>query len=200
MDSSKATPNWGASAREEPGDRSPGKRFAYEMAFQSRFQGRRWNEVEAELREAYPAWLNAHGPAGAAHGSSWDEVKGQVREAWDSALDVERMETDPQTGQWEEHASDYRSVWEGRYAGTPGRRWEDDEVGYRYADSMAMDPRFVGRPWDDVSPGLQAGFPNWAATHGFRVDEGEGAWQRLRDVIRDAWEHVTHRRSSPGAR
>lgn len=194
MDDSRTTPNSGASARPEPGDRSPGKRFAYEMAFQARFQGRRWNEVEAELREAYPGWLNAHGITGA-RGAAWDNVKRQVREAWDSALDVERVETDPRTGQWDERASEYRGHWEGRYGGAPGRRWEDDEVGYRYADSMAMDPRFVGRPWGDVAPGLQAGLPNWAASHGYRISEGESTWERLRDVIREAWEHITHRRS-----
>jgi hypothetical protein len=194
MNESRATPNFGASARREPGDETPAKRFAYEMAFQAPFQGRRWNEVQAELREAYPAWLKAHDLAGA-KGTAWDDVKGQVREAWDSALEVERVETDPWTGQWDERAAEYRNFWEGRYAGAPGRRWEDDEAGYRYADTMALDPRFVGRPWDDVAPGLQAGFSNWAASSGYRIAEGDTAWHRLRDVIRDAWEHIAHRRT-----
>ena len=192
---SRATPNSGASARPEPGDQSPGKRFAYEMAFQAEFQGRRWDEVEAELGEAYPGWLDAHG-IDAARGAAWDDVKDQVRDAWNSALDVERLESDPRTGQWDERATEYRGYWEGRYGGAPDRRWEEDEVGYRYADWMAMDPRFVGRPWGDVAPGLQAGFPNWAATHGYRINEGESTWERLRDVIREAWDHITHRRSA----
>jgi hypothetical protein len=194
MDGSNATPNYGASARPEPGDQSPAKRFAYEMAFQARFQGRRWDEVEPELRDAYSGWLKAHEQTGAQH-SAWDDVKGAVREAWDSALDVEHAGSDPWTGQWDERAVEYRNYWEGRYAGAPGRTWEHDEMAYRYADSMAMDPRFVGRPWGDIAPGLQAGFPNWAASHGYRLTEGETAWDRLRDVIRDAWEHMTHRRA-----
>ncbi|HLW48484.1 MAG TPA: hypothetical protein VKW09_12030 [bacterium] len=195
IDSRKATPNSGGSARRDSRDETPGKRFAYEMAFQARFQGRRWDEVERELREAYPGWLKAHGLAGE-RGAEWDDVKRQVREAWDSAPDVQHAESDPWTGQWDERASEYRSFWEGRYAGAPGRRWEDDEVGYRYADSMALDPRFVGRPWADVAPGMQAGFPTWTASHGYRITEGESAWERLRDVIRDAWEHMKHRRST----
>jgi hypothetical protein len=195
MDNRKTTGNTGASARPEPGDRSLGKRFAYEMAFRPAFQGRRWDEVEAELQEAYPDWLKAHEAAGAKR-AGWDDVKRDVREGWDSALDVEHIEADPRTGQWDERAPDYRGVWEGRFAGAGGRRWEDDEIGYRYADWMAMDPRFVGRPWDDVAPGLQTGFPNWAASQGYRVTEGQGAWERLRDVIRHGWEHITHRRSA----
>jgi hypothetical protein len=194
MDKSRATPNFGASARREPGDQNPAKRFAYEMAFQARFQGRRWAEVETELRDAYPGWLKAHDVTGATQ-SSWDDVKGAVREAWDSALDVEHAESDPRTGRWDERAAEYRNYWEGRYAGAAGRTWEHDEMAYRYADSMAMDPRFVGRPWGDVAPGLQAGFPNWAASHGYRLAEGETAWDRLGDLIRDAWEHMTHRRA-----
>jgi hypothetical protein len=194
MDKSRATPNFGASARREPGDETPAKRFASEMAFQPRFQGRRWGEVQAELREAYPGWLKANDLSGA-KGAAWDDVKGQVREAWDSALDVERIERDPWTGQWDERASEYRNFWEDRYAGAPDRRWEEDEVGYRYADTMATDPRFVGRPWGDVAAGLQTGFPSWAASHGYRIAEGDTTWHRLRDVIRDVWEHIAHRRT-----
>jgi hypothetical protein len=194
MDQSRTTPNSGGSARREPGDDSPARRFAYEMAFRPQFQGRRWDEVQTELREAYPGWLKAHGIS-SAKGTAWDDVKGQVRGAWDSALDVERAQSDPWTGQWDERAPEYRTFWEGRYAGGPGRRWEEDEIGYRYADTMAMDPRFVGRPWADVAPGLQAGFPTWAASHGYRIVESDTTWHHLRDVIRDAWDHIAHRRS-----
>lgn len=195
MDSRKITPNPSVTARPEPGDDSPGKRFAYEMAFQPKFQGRRWDEVETELREAYPGWLKAHGLA-ARPRTAWDDVRREVREAWDATLDVQHAESDPWTGQWDERAAEYRSFWEGRYATVPGRRWEDDEIGYRYFDSMAMDPRFVGRPWADVAPGVQAGFPNWAASHGYRITEGESAWERLRDLVREAWENMKHRRSA----
>ena len=193
MDRHKATPKLGATARPDPGDMSPGRRFAYEMAFDPRFQGRRWPDVEAELRAEFPGWLTRHA-AVPAETAAWDDVKGEVREAWESALDVEHAETDPWTGQWDERAAGYRSLWETRYATTPGRRWEDDEMGYRYVDAMAMDPRFGGHPWDDVAPGLEAGFPVWAASHGYRIGEGDSAWRRLRDAVRHAWENIKHPR------
>jgi hypothetical protein len=190
----KTTPNMGRTARPSPGETSPGKRFAYEMAFDSRFQGRRWNEVESELQAAYPAWLAENQLAGS-DGAEWDRVKGEVHEAWDAALDVEHAKADPWSGQWDERAPEYRRMWEGR-GGNAGGRWEDAEVGYRYADAMAMDPRFIGRPWDDIAPGLEAGFPTWAASHGYRIAEGENMWERLRDAIKDAWHHIKHRRSA----
>lgn len=176
-----------------PDEETPGRRFAYEMAFDSRFEGRRWDEVETELRAEYPRWMQQQGLDRG--GADWDGVKHAVREAWDSALDVERAKTDPWSGQWDERAPEYRRMWESRYSGS-GRRWEDVELGYRYADSMGLDPRYLGRPWDDVAPGLEVEFPTWAASHGYRIGEGENLWERLRDSIRHAWDHVKHRRPS----
>ena len=110
-------------------------------------------------------------------------------------MDVEHTKVDPWTGEWDERAVEYRGMWERRYDAAGGR-WEDAEAGYRYADAMAMDPRYLGRPWDDIAPGLEAGFPTWAATHGYRIAEGESLWKRLRHTIKDAWDHVKHRRSA----
>lgn len=194
MANRKTTPNIGATARQTPGETTPAKRFAYEMAFDSRFEGRRWNEVEAGLAAEYPAWLRLH-PNDGGDQVDWDHVKAGVHEAWDAALDVEHAEADPATGRWDERSQDYRRMWQASYGGTGGR-WEDAEVGYRYADAMAADPRYRGRPWDDIAPGLEAGFPTWAASHGYRVREGENVWQRLGDTIKRAWDHVTQRRSA----
>jgi hypothetical protein len=106
-------------------------------------------------RSASPTrWRSTHGfRAGVA-----------AHEAWDAALDVERAELDPRRGQWDERALEYRPIWESRF-GASGRRWEDHEAGYRFADAMALDPRYLDRPWDDAAPGLEAAFPAWAASH-----------------------------------
>jgi hypothetical protein len=40
---------------------TPAKQFAYEMAFDPRFEGRPWGEVEPELRSEYAGWLERHG-------------------------------------------------------------------------------------------------------------------------------------------
>lgn len=187
------TPNKGRTPQKNSGDKSPAKTFASEMAFDSRFEGRRWKDVEADLRAEYAKWLAERQLAGD-DSTSWDRVKNEVREAWESALDVERVEADPMTGRWDERAPEYQRMWESR-SGAAGGRWEDAEPAYKYAHTMAMDPLYLGRPWDDVAPGLEAGFPTWAASHGYRIAEGENLWERLRDTIRDAWGHVKHRRS-----
>src|SRR5579864_1568828 len=142
------------------GGPSPAKRFACEMAFDPRFQGRRWKDVEAELRAEYPGWLKRHEPDGGG-GALWEQVRDAVHEAWDAALDVERAELDPWRGQWDERALEYRPIWENRF-GASGRRWEDHEAGYRFADAMALDP------------------------------EGENMWERLRETIKHAWDHLKH--------
>lgn len=190
----KATPKAEHTPRRMPDEAPPATQFAYEMASDPRFGGRRWKDVEAGLRAEYPGWLTRHVPDGGS-AASWDLVKDAVRAAWDAALDVERVEVDPWTGQWDERAPAYRSMWERRF-GASGARWEDHEVGYRYADAMAMDPRYLGRPWDDIAPGLETAFPAWAASHGYRIVEGENMWERLRETIKHGWDHLKHRHSA----
>jgi hypothetical protein len=190
MSARRRAANQGGTARQTPADRSPAMRFASETAFDARFEGRRWDEVEPELRTEYPNWLRRHGAADAA--PEWNDVKGEVRDAWDAALDVARAAA---ARAWEDRAPQYRRMWESRVGAGAGR-WEDVEPGYRYADAMASDPRYLGRPFDDVAHGLEAGLPVWAASHGYRVADGEGWWDRLRDAVRDAWDHVMHRKSA----
>lgn len=170
--------------------RAPGRRFGYEMAFDPRFAGRRWGDVEPELQGVYADWTREHGYE-AAGGGGWDDVKGVVRDAWESALEVEHTQVDPGTGQWEELGPEYRRLWAERQPS--GGRWEDVEPGYRYAVEMGGDPRYQGRPWGDVAPFLEAGLPGWAASRGYQVREGESLWNRLRDSIRHAWDRATHR-------
>ena len=169
--------------------RAPARRFGYEMAFDPRFAGRRWRDVEPELRSIYQDWLREHGYEGVGD-QAWDAVKGAVREDWESALDVEHMEVDPRTGRWEELALEYRALWEDQKP-VIGVTWADVEPGYRYAVEMGDDPRYQGRPWADVAPHLEAGLPGWAASHGYQVREGESLWERLRDSIRHLWERTT---------
>jgi hypothetical protein len=184
--------------RQDPGrrstgqdeDRDPGRRFGYEIAFDSRFEGRRWPDVEPELRLEYDGWLKRHGYV-QADDLSWERVMGRVREAWESVLEVEHTQVDPRTGQWDERASEYRRLWEEHYSAS-GDRWEDVEPGYRYAHEMALDPRYQGRSWGDMAPVLEAGLPAWAAAHGYQVRDGESIWERMRKNIQHVWERAVH--------
>lgn len=193
MPNHEATPNKSSTARETPREASPARQFAYEMAFDSRFQGLRWSEVESQLAAEYAGWLERHQPGGAR--VPWDRVKGEVREAWEAALDVEHAGMSQATGAWEERAQEYRRMWEANWA-AGGSRWDEVEPAYRYVDAMGTDPRYLGRPWPEVGPRLEAGFPVWAASHGYRIAGGPNPWDRLRDLVKHAWEHLPHRRRS----
>lgn len=172
---------------------SPARQFAYDMAFDPRFEGLRWSEVETRLAAEYARWLERN--QGGSAQTPWDQVKGEVRQAWEAALDVEHAGTSQAAGQWEERAEEYRRMWEANWA-TGSGRWDEVEPAYRYVDAMATDPQYLGRPWPEVSPGLETGFPVWAASHGYRIAAGENSWERLRDLVKHAWDHLPHRRRS----
>jgi uncharacterized protein (TIGR02271 family) len=64
-------------------DYEPGYRYGYEMAYDTRYQGKRWDEVESGLRSDYGAWATRSGYK--AEPNAWDRFKEGVREAWDNA-------------------------------------------------------------------------------------------------------------------
>jgi len=55
-------------------DNDPGYRYGYEMASDQRYRGRRWDDVENDLRTDY-ARRNPN--------STWEETKAAVRRGWD---------------------------------------------------------------------------------------------------------------------
>ena len=65
-------------------DQELGYRFGYEKAFDPRFEGRRWADVESDLRTEFKVWAERYG-RGAVDEDTWDRVKGNVREAWESS-------------------------------------------------------------------------------------------------------------------
>ena len=65
-------------------DQELGYRFGYEKAFDPRFEGRRWADVESDLQAEFKAWAERQG-RGAVDEDTWDRVKGNVREAWESS-------------------------------------------------------------------------------------------------------------------
>ena len=55
-------------------DYEPGYRYAYEM--EPRFHGRKWDEVEGDLRSGWDRW-EGRGQ------STWENIKEAARDAWD---------------------------------------------------------------------------------------------------------------------
>lgn len=58
-------------------------RYGYEMAYDPRFEGRQWADVEGDLRTQYPEWLDRQGYTYDRDESAWDRFKNSVKDAWD---------------------------------------------------------------------------------------------------------------------
>jgi len=63
----------------------PWYRYGYESAFDPRFEGKGWVDVEADLRTKHPEWAEKHGHRYHEKEGLWDRFKDSVKEAWESA-------------------------------------------------------------------------------------------------------------------
>jgi hypothetical protein len=63
----------------------PWYRYGYEMAYDPRFEGLQWADVEADLEIQYPEWAEQQGYGDRHDEGLWDRFKDKVREAWDRA-------------------------------------------------------------------------------------------------------------------
>jgi uncharacterized protein (TIGR02271 family) len=77
----------------------------------------------------------------------------------------------------------YREHFASQYGDGGTERYEDYEPAYRYGSSLASDPRYSGRPWDDIEED--------ARTHWGTSNPGS-AWERFKSAVRHAWETATH--------
>ncbi len=67
---------------------------------------------------------------------------------------------------------------------------QEEDPGHRYGSAMAADPRYRDRNWEDVEPELRTGYAEWSRRGGRGHEEGEDAWERLREDVRRAWDEV----------
>ena len=65
---------------------APVYEFAWYAANDARYRGRRWAEVEAEVRRDWQAAAGADGGPGLA-GRAWSEVLGPIRDVWEDVAD-----------------------------------------------------------------------------------------------------------------
>jgi len=72
-------------------DHEPAYRYGHEMRGESRFQGRRWEDAESDLRTDYADWSRRQGYQ---HDEgAWDRMKNSVRDAWDRGeRDTDRIQ------------------------------------------------------------------------------------------------------------
>lgn len=62
----------------------PWYRFGYAKALDPTYQGKRWQDIEPDLRTLYPTWAERHGYRYDDGGTLWDSFKDSVKDAWDT--------------------------------------------------------------------------------------------------------------------
>jgi uncharacterized protein (TIGR02271 family) len=76
----------------------------------------------------------------------------------------------------------FRNDYASRF-GNLGGRYEDYEPAYRYGHSLASDPRYAGRSWDDFEADARA---DWERRY------PGSTWERMKAAVRHGWERVKH--------
>ena len=75
----------------------------------------------------------------------------------------------------------FRSHWEKNLSYTGGTYQEFDPA-YRYGESMAGNPGYRDKPWDDAEPDLQS---TWQSTY------PQSSWDKFKAAVKTGWEKVT---------
>lgn len=158
--------------------------------------GERFNEADEILRSlgAYdvrqgsaPFSQESDSPTktGAAAGVRDDDVSRQ--KAFPTAQS--RQTAGPgRSSSWDEVAPTYRDAWE-RQHGQSGRRWQDEEAGYRFGYEMSHDPRFSDRDWRDAETDLSTEYEEWSRRRGYHAS-GASTWEHVRGRARGTWESL----------
>jgi hypothetical protein len=93
--------------------------------------------------------------------------------------------TDPSvTGDWGTEEQYWRNSFTTRPYVNADRGFDFYKPGYRYGYESAT--RYRGRNWNDVEGDLRTGWDKYE-------HRGQGAWENVKDAVRDAWNRVTGR-------
>ncbi len=77
--------------------------------------------------------------------------------------------------------SDYRSDFQRNY-GAGGGRYEDYQPAYQYGNTIANDPRYKGRSWDEIEPSLRSEYSS---------KYPNSTWEKMKNSVRYGWDRVT---------
>ncbi|OEZ99923.1 hypothetical protein [Duganella sp. HH101] len=75
----------------------------------------------------------------------------------------------------------FRTHWE-KTMSYGGNTYQEFDPAYRYGESMAGNPGYKDKPWEEVEPELRS---NWESKH------AQSSWEKFKDAVRAGWERVT---------
>jgi hypothetical protein len=91
---------------------------------------------------------------------------------------------------WQRDRSGFQEHFAARHPSqdeaTIPRTWDQAEPTYRYGYEAARDERYRGRDFDEIEPDLRH---NYAQQAGAISSDQESGWERLREEVREAFDH-----------
>ena len=75
----------------------------------------------------------------------------------------------------------FRTHWE-KTMSYGGNTYQEFDPAYRYGESMAGNPGYKDKPWEEVEPELRS---NWESKH------AQSSWEKFKEAVRTGWERVT---------
>jgi len=148
-------------------DYAPAYGFGSDMARDQRYSGRKWDDVENDLRTD---WSSRYGSN---TGSTWEKMKDAVKHGWN------RMTSD-------DDDSYYRDHYTSTYSSTAGASdYDKYKPAYSYGSEMRQSQMYRDRPWDEVEPNLRS---DWESRY-----TGTGStWEDMKAAVRHGWNKMTH--------
>jgi uncharacterized protein (TIGR02271 family) len=147
-------------------DYAPAYGFGSDMSRDQRYSGRKWDDVENDLRTD---WTSRYGSN---TGSTWEKMKDAVKHGWN------RMTSD-------DDDSYYRNHYNTTYSSTTGAGdYDKYKPAYAYGSEMSQSQMYRNRPWDEVEPNLRS---DWESRN-----TGTGStWEDMKAAVRHGWNKMT---------
>lgn len=75
----------------------------------------------------------------------------------------------------------FRTHWQNTFS-YGGGTYQEYDPAYRYGESMAGNPGYKDKPWEEAEPELRS---NWESKH------AQSSWEKFKEAVRAGWERVT---------
>ncbi|GJJ05311.1 hypothetical protein RugamoR64_58490 [Duganella rhizosphaerae] len=75
----------------------------------------------------------------------------------------------------------FRTHWQDTFS-YGGGTYQEFDPAYRYGQSMAGNPGYKDKPWEEAEPELRS---DWESKH------AQSSWEKFKDAVRAGWERVT---------
>lgn len=151
---------------------APAYRHGYDLNNDGRYQGREWNDIEANARND---WMTRYEKQ---HGAAWEDVSDAVQHGWRQSRGSANRRND--IGDYE---PDFRRHYETTFD-KQDRDYDYYAPAYRYGYELAGNAQYHNRSWNDIEANARN---DWASR--YQSDTG-APWDDIRDAVRHGWDRT----------